>query len=94
MNLDDKIACAETVQAWGFARDQGRWDDLRATFHPDGVIHVSWFKGAFADFVDRCIANWGKGSSAKHLLWPARVRFRKPTWRSWCARPSTGSPSI
>ncbi len=74
MNSEDKAACAETVQAWGFARDQGRWDDLRATFHPDGTIHVSWFKGPFADFVERCIANWGKGSSAKHLLWPARVR--------------------
>ena len=24
----DKAACAEVIQAWGFARDQGRWDDL------------------------------------------------------------------
>jgi hypothetical protein len=74
MDLADKIACAETVQAWGFARDQGRWDDLRATFHPGGTIHVSWFQGAFEHFVDRCIANWGKGSFAKHLLWPSRVQ--------------------
>src|SRR6185312_6583434 len=33
------------VQDWGFARDQGRWDDLEALFHPDGEIAVSWFRG-------------------------------------------------
>ena len=73
MEIADKIACAELIQAWGFARDQGRWDDLLATFHPGGEIHVSWFRGAFPDFVDRCRQNYGGGSRAKHLLWPARV---------------------
>jgi hypothetical protein len=70
----DKLACAEVIQAWGFARDQGRWADLLDTFHPDGRIHVSWFRGAFSDFVERCRQNFGQGSRAKHLLWPARVR--------------------
>ena len=73
MDIADKIACAEVVQAWGFARDQGRWADLIDTFHPDGRIHVSWFQGAFVDFVERCRQNYGGGSRAKHLLWPARV---------------------
>ena len=54
MNAADKIACAEVIQAWGFARDQARWADLLDTFHPDGRIHVSWFLGAFPDFVERC----------------------------------------
>ena len=35
----DKTACAELVQAWGFARDQGRWADLLDIFHPGGIIH-------------------------------------------------------
>jgi hypothetical protein len=70
---NDKTACAEVIQAWGFARDQGRWDDLLATFHPGGEIAVSWFRGPYPDFVARCQANFGKGSEAKHLLWPARV---------------------
>jgi hypothetical protein len=73
MDLADKTACAEVIQNWGFARDQGRWDDLLATFHPGGVIHVSWFRGAFPDFVERCRQNHGKGTRAKHLFWPARV---------------------
>jgi len=73
MDIADKIACAELVQAWGFARDQGRWDDLAAIFHPGGEIAVSWFRGPYPEFVAHCSRNWGKGSVAKHLLWPARV---------------------
>ena len=70
----DKIACAELIQAWGFARDQGRWEDLEAIFHPGGEIAVSWFRGPYPEFVAHCARNYGKGSSAKHLLWPSRVR--------------------
>jgi SnoaL-like domain len=73
MDNADKMACAELVQSWGFARDQGRWDDLTAIFHPDGEIAVSWFRGPYAEFVAHCAKNFGRGSSAKHLLWPARI---------------------
>ena len=69
----DKTICAELVQAWGFARDQGKWDDLLAIFHPGGEIAVSWFRGPYPEFVAHCRRNFGKGSEAKHLLWPARV---------------------
>ena len=69
----DKTTCAELVQAWGFARDQGKWDDLEAIFHPGGEIAVSWFRGPYPEFVAHCRRNFGKGSEAKHLLWPARV---------------------
>ena len=69
----DKTICAELVQAWGFARDQGKWDDLLAIFHPGGEIAVSWFRGPYPQFVAHCQRNFGKGSEAKHLLWPARV---------------------
>jgi SnoaL-like protein len=73
MDYADKLACAEVIQAWGFARDQARWDDLAAIFHPGGEIAVSWFRGPYPEFVARCRANHGRGSVAKHLLWPARV---------------------
>lgn len=69
----DKTACAEVIQNWGFARDQGRWDDLAAIFHPGGEIAVSWFRGPYPEFVAHCQRNFGRGSVAKHLLWPARV---------------------
>ena len=74
MDVADKIACADVVQAWGFARDQGRWDDLLDTFHPGGLIHVSWFRGPYPEFVERCRQNFGRGSLAKHLFWPACVQ--------------------
>src|SRR5262245_30303703 len=73
MDIEGKLACAELVQAWGFARDQARWDDLAAIFHPGGEISVSWFRGPYPEFVDHCRRNYGRGSAAKHLLWPARV---------------------
>ena len=73
----DQQACTLAIQKlvndWGFARDQARWEDLAAIFHPDGEIAVSWFRGPYAEFVALCRANHGRGSEAKHLLWPARV---------------------
>lgn len=77
MDIADRIACADLVQAWGFARDQGRWDDLLDIFHPDGEIAVSWFRGPYAEFVARCRDNFGSGTLAKHLLWPARVSLNR-----------------
>lgn len=74
MDIADKQACADLIQSWGLCRDQGRWPELLATFHPDGQIAVSWFRGSFPDFVARCRQNSGSGTRAKHLLWPAFVR--------------------
>ena len=72
-SLADKIACAELIQAWGVARDQGKWKDLRATFTPDGHISVSWFRGAFEQFVERCEESFAAGHtwSRHHLFAPS-----------------------
>ncbi|OAN76944.1 hypothetical protein A8B82_14615 [Sulfitobacter sp. EhC04] len=50
--LASSIEIAQLIQKWGLCRDQGRWDDLKATFTPDGTIFVTWFRGRFADFVE------------------------------------------
>ena len=34
---------------------------------------MSWFRGPYPEFVAHCRRNYGRGSEAKHLLWPARV---------------------
>ncbi|RAI52130.1 nuclear transport factor 2 family protein [Aquicoccus porphyridii] len=47
----DIVAITQLIQAWGHCRDQGRWGDLARTFTPDGTINVTWFTGAFSDFV-------------------------------------------
>jgi SnoaL-like domain len=74
MNADDKYACAELIQAWGFYRDQGKWRELLATFAPEGEITVSWFSGSFREFVERCRKAVAAGQRSKHHLFPSLVR--------------------
>ena len=74
MSLADKQACAELIQAWGLARDQGRWSELLSTFAPEGEIAVSWFRGPFVEFVERCRQSFAAGTRSKHLIWPSTVR--------------------
>jgi hypothetical protein len=74
--IADKIACAELVQTWGVCRDQGRWDELRATFTPDGLISVSWFRGPFAQFVDECRTSFEAGHIwSRHHLFPPTIKL-------------------
>ena len=70
MTLADKHACAELIQSWGLYRDQRRWPELLSTFHPDGEIAVSWFRGPFTQFVEHC----KRGGPSKHLISPSLVR--------------------
>lgn len=71
MTLEDKSACGDLILSWGLYRDLRRWDDLLATFHPDGVIAVSWFRGSFWEFVEHC----KRGGRSKHLIQPPLVRL-------------------
>ena len=75
-SVADKIACAELIQAWGVFRDQGRWHELRGTFTPDGHISVSWFRGPFEQFVERCRASHAAGHSwSRHHLFPSTIKL-------------------
>lgn len=75
-SLADKIACAELIQNWGLFRDQGHWKELRRTFTPDGHISVSWFRGPFEQFVERCRASYGAGHSwSRHHLFSPTLKF-------------------
>jgi hypothetical protein len=75
-SLADKIACAEVIQNWGVYRDQGKWKELRGTFTPDGHISVSWFRGPFEQFVERCRASFGAGHSwSRHHLFAPVVKL-------------------
>jgi SnoaL-like protein len=75
MTLADKQAIAELIQLWGHCRDQGRWSELLATFAPEGEIAVSWFRGSFVAFVERCRQAFAAGNRSKHLIWPPVVRL-------------------
>jgi hypothetical protein len=72
MEYADKFAIAELINAWGLYRDQGKWKELHGTFTADGHISVSWFRGPFDQFVERCRASHGAGHtwSRHHLSAP------------------------
>jgi hypothetical protein len=74
-DLEDKYACAELIQSWGLYRDQGKWSELLATFSPDGQISVSWFSGAFSEFVERSRLGFEAGQRSKHQIFPPLVRL-------------------
>jgi hypothetical protein len=78
MEFADRFAIAELIQAWGVYRDQGKWNELRGTFTPDGHISVSWFRGSFEQFVERCRANFSAGNSwSRHHLFAPTVKLGK-----------------
>jgi hypothetical protein len=78
MEFADQLAISELINAWGVYRDQGKWKELRGTFTPDGHISVSWFRGPFEPFVERCRAGFAanRGWSRHHLFAPT-IRFDK-----------------
>jgi SnoaL-like domain len=69
MSIEDKYTCNELIQSWGLYRDQRRWPELLATFHPDGEIAVSWFRGPFREFVEHC----KRGGPSKHQISPSLI---------------------
>jgi SnoaL-like domain len=78
MEYADKSAIAELVQAWGVYRDQGKWPELRGTFTSDGHISISWFRGPFEQFVERCRANFATGQTwSRHHLFAPTVKLAK-----------------
>jgi hypothetical protein len=75
-DIADKFAIAEAIQAWGLYRDQGKWRELRGTFTPDGHISISWFRGPFEQFVERCKASFAAGHSwSRHQLFTPAIKL-------------------
>ncbi|MCW5774014.1 MAG: nuclear transport factor 2 family protein [Rhodospirillaceae bacterium] len=74
--LADELAIRRLVAQWAFSRDLGAWDDLRACYHDDGVMSVSWYDGSAAGFVEgskAMTARRGPGDWSKHSLGATRV---------------------
>ncbi len=55
-SVADEFAVRRVRQVWAFARDHGEWETMRACFHPDAQILVSWFAGPASEFMARTIA--------------------------------------
>jgi SnoaL-like protein len=57
------------------SRDLGHWRTMRACFHDDSRIRISWFNGNGEDFVKGSIDMARRGVLAQHRLGPVRVRL-------------------
>ena len=69
----DRAAITQVVQDWGLSRDDGRWDQLRACYTSDAVMHTTWFVGSAAEFVERSIAATRAGARVQHFIGAATI---------------------
>ena len=65
--LQDRLAIADLMTGW-MHRDLAEWDQLRALFHADGEIEITWFEGRFSDFVDGSMRMNASDIRTKHLI--------------------------
>ncbi len=65
---NDHILISQLMLKWGRARDQSMWESLLDTFHPEGTIEVSWFKGPFDGFVQASKKMAENKSKVKHMI--------------------------
>jgi hypothetical protein len=72
--LQDRQDIADLMTGW-IHRDLAEWDRLRALFHQDGRIEVSWFEGPASDFVDASQRMGVSDLSTKHLIASPVVTF-------------------
>jgi SnoaL-like domain len=55
-----------------YSRDRNDWDAMRATYHPDSFVHLSWYRGSGPGFVDA-----SQGMHDQHA-WRASHRLSPP----------------
>ena len=72
--LEDRQQITDLMTGW-IHRDLGNWDRLRELFHPDGTIEITWFEGAFSDFVDGSMRMGASDACTKHLIGTPVVTF-------------------
>lgn len=75
----DQIQICDVRRSWAFSLDLGEWDRLRACFHPDARITVSWYSGPLDGFIDRSramAANRKPEEHRKHWLGNLRSEIR------------------
>ena len=72
--LEDRLAIADLMTGW-IHRDLEQWDALRALFHPDGVIEITWFEGLASEFVDASMRMGRSDLRTKHFIASPVVTF-------------------
>jgi len=72
-------AVRDVLRRWAYGRDQGKWQQLAACYHPEATMAISWYSGPATGFIERSRALTearGPGDNTKHLLGNAVVERR------------------
>lgn len=73
----DREMLFDLVRRERFARDQRRFDVMRACFHRDAHVRTSWYDGRGGDAYVEATRTWmGKSGNSKHWVFPAFARVR------------------
>ncbi len=72
----DVSAICQVVLSERESRDMGWWTRMRASFHPDARIRLSWIDGDADAFVRGSIDMAARGMQAKHRIGPPVARVR------------------
>ena len=83
LDAADTSAITQLVLRERDARDLGKWDVMRDSFHPDSLIRISWFRGNGADFVKGSIDMAKRGVLATHRLAPIGVTLNGDRALAW-----------
>jgi SnoaL-like protein len=71
--IADLIANTQLVLHERAGRDRGWWRQMRDCWDPDGEVHVAWFQGIAADFIDQSEKMAGRRDLTRHRLTPPVV---------------------
>lgn len=69
----DRVRISNLILRERTARDAARWDEMRASYHPDSTVDISWFKGKGPAFVDATAELFTKRLRSFHQLEPPVV---------------------
>jgi hypothetical protein len=72
--LDDRQQITDLMTGW-IHRDLAQWDAMRALFHPEGTIEITWFEGLFSEFVNASAKMGVSALKTKHLIGNPVITF-------------------
>jgi hypothetical protein len=67
-DLEERQVIRELVENWAVWRDALMWDRFRTVWHPEGVMHATWFQGPFEDFIRVSREGYERGVRILHFL--------------------------
>ena len=77
--LLDQLTIADLIQRERLYRDRQQWERLHALYHPDSRVHLGWFVGTGAEYVEasRRLDTHHTGWHIMHVTYPTVVQVQE-----------------